>query len=238
MNNGDRKTAIVTGGSRGIGKAIALRLARENYNVAIFGRDVSALEKVCGEISALGVECRFFVGDAADEIFVNDSIKKIEDDFGKIDVLVNNAGTGIFKKLVDSSLEDFKTQINVNLYGVYNFSKAVLGSMIKNGAGAIINIASLAGKNSFPTGTMYSASKHAVLGFTRSLMLEVREYNIRVAAICPGSVDTEFFDDTHMTPNTAKILKAEDVAESVMSVISLPARALISEIDIRPTNPK
>lgn len=238
MSSDARKTAIVTGGSRGIGKAIVLRLARENYNVVIFGRDVAALKKNCGEISALGVECKYFAGDAGDENFVKDSVNKIETEFGSIDVLVNNAGTGIFKKLVDSSLEDFKTQINVNLYGVYNFSKAVLANMIKNREGAIINIASLAGKNSFPTGTMYSASKHAVLGFTRSLMLEVREYNIRVAAICPGSVDTEFFDDTHMTPNTAKILKAEDVSETVISILNLPARALISEIDIRPTNPK
>ncbi len=142
------------------------------------------------------------------------------------------------RNLLILTLDDFKKQVDVNLYGVYNFSKAVLNGMIQNKSGAIINIASLAGKNSFPTGTMYSATKHAVLGFTRSLMLEVREYNIRVAAICPGSVNTEFFDNTHMTPNTAKILQSDDVAETVLAILKLPVHALISEVDIRPRNPK
>ncbi|HKI77907.1 MAG TPA: SDR family NAD(P)-dependent oxidoreductase [Ignavibacteriaceae bacterium] len=234
----DNKTAIVTGGNRGIGKAIALRLAKENYNLIIYGRDEEALKKTQSEIKKLGVECKYFSGDAADENFVKESVAEIEKGFGKIDLLVNNAGMGIFKKLVDSELRDFKTQIDVNLYGIYNFSKAVLGGMIKHKSGAIINIASLAGKNSFPGGTMYSASKHAVLGFTRSLMLEVREYNIRVAAICPGSVATEFFGGTGRHPNYDKILKADDVAESVMAILKLPVHALISEVDLRPTNPK
>lgn len=234
----DRKLAIVTGGNRGIGKAIALRLAKENYNVIIFGRNEEALKKTQSEIRELNVECKYFSGNAAEAKFVNESVEKIEKEFGRIDLLVNNAGMGIFKKLIDSTLEDFKTQIDVNLYGVYNFTRAVLNGMIKNKNGAIINIASLAGKNSFPTGTMYSASKHAVLGFTRSLMLEVREFNIRVAAICPGSVNTEFFDNTHMTPDTAKILNANDVAEALISIVNLPVSALMSEIDLRPTNPK
>ena len=238
MSNVSKKLAIVTGGNRGIGKAIALRLAKEDFNVIIFGRDGEALIKVQGEIKALGAECDYFSGDAADEKFVNESVEAIEKKYNKIDLLVNNAGMGIFKKLIDSNLDEFKKQIDVNLYGVYNFTKAVLNGMIQNKSGAIINIASLAGKNSFPTGTMYSATKHAVLGFTRSLMLEVREYNIRVAAICPGSVNTEFFDNTHMTPNTAKILSADDVAETLLTIIKLPIRALMSEVDLRPTNPK
>ena len=110
--------------------------------------------------------------------------------------------------------------------------------MIEKKSGAIINIVSLAGKNSFVGGAMYSASKHAALGFTKSLMLEVREFNIRVAAICPGSVDTEFFNGSSMNPNRDKILKPEDIAETVLLILKLPVRALISEVDIRPTNPK
>ena len=237
MSN-QRELTIVTGASRGIGKAIALRFAKENYDIMIFGRDVEALKKVQAEIKNAGVECERFAGDAADEKFVMDSVSNIFEKYGKIDHLVNNAGIGIFKKLVDSNLKDFKEQIDVNLYGIYNFTKAVADKMIERKSGSIINIASLAGKNSFVGGTMYSASKHAVLGFTRSLMLELREFNIRVAAICPGSVATEFFGGSGRHPNYDKILKPDDVADSVMAILKLPVHALISEIDLRPTNPK
>ena len=234
----NNELTIVTGASRGIGKAIALRFAKENYDVMIFGRDVEALKKVQAEILKTGAQCEYFAGDAADEKFVSQSVAKIIDKYGKVDHLVNNAGIGIFKKLVDSNLEDFKKQIDVNLYGIYNFTKAVADKMIERKSGSVVNIASLAGKNSFVGGTMYSSSKHAVLGFTRSLMLELRESNIRVAAICPGSVATEFFGGPGRHPNYDKILKAEDVAESVMVILKLPMHALISEIDLRPTNPK
>jgi short-subunit dehydrogenase len=236
MNN--NQLAIVTGGNRGIGKAIALRFANENYNVMIFGRDVESLKNVQSEILKTGVQCEYFAGDAADEIFVGDSVSNIIGKYGKVDLLVNNAGIGIFKKLIESNLEEFKKQINVNLYGIYNFTKAVVDKMIERKSGSIINIASLAGKNSFIGGTMYSASKHAVLGFTRSLMLELREFNIRVAAICPGSVATEFFGGPGRHPNYDKILKADDVADSVMAILKLPVNALMSEIDLRPTNLK
>lgn len=230
--------SIVTGGNRGIGKSIALRLAKENHDVIVFGRNEESLKKTSNEIKDIGVKCEYYIGDVADEVFVNNSMKKIIEKYGKIDNLINNAGTSVFKKVVDASLDEFKKQVNANLYGIFNFSKAVLPKMIERKSGAIINIVSLAGKNSFVGGTMYSASKHAALGFTKSLMLEVREYNIRVAAICPGSVDTEFFNGSSMNPNRDKILKPDDIAETVISILKLPARALISEIDIRPTNPK
>ena len=234
----NKELVIVTGASRGIGKAIALRFSKDGKDVMIFGRDVIALEAVQKEILKYGNACELFAGDAADEKFVQESVSKIIEKYGRVDHLINNAGLGIFKKLVDSTLDEFKTQIDVNLYGVYNFTKAVANNMIQRKSGSIINIASLAGKNAFVGGTMYSATKHAVLGFTKSLMLELREFNIRVAAICPGSVNTEFFDNTNMKPNTSKILQADDIAETVMTIIKLPVNALISEIDIRPTNPK
>src|SRR3990172_12760109 len=229
---------IVTGASRGIGKGIALRLAKEGHDIMLFGRDKTALEKVNKEVRALGVKTEMFLGDAVDPKFVNESVSEIIKTYGRVDHLINNAGMGILKKFVDSNLDEFKKQIDVNLYGVYNFTKAVIDHMIANRSGSIINISSLAGKNAFVGGTMYSATKHAVLGFTKSLMLELREFNIRVAAICPGSVNTEFFDNTNMKPNTSKILQADDIAETVMTIIKLPVNALISEIDIRPTNPK
>lgn len=233
-----KNLTIVTGASRGIGKGIALRLANEGHDLMLFGRDKSALEKVNQEVRSFGVKTEMFLGDAANTKFVNESVNKIIKTYRRVDHLINNAGMGILKKFVDSNLDEFKKQIDVNLYGVYNFTKAVIDNMIANRKGSIINISSLAGKNAFVGGTMYSATKHALMGFTKSLMLEVREYNIRVAAICPGSVDTDFFVDKDIKPDTERILRPEDVAEAVVAILNLPIRALISEIDIRPTNPK
>jgi len=234
----EKEISIVTGGNRGIGKSIAIKLAKENHDVIIFGRDEKTLKNTSDELINLGARSEYFRGDAADEKFVKDSVNKIFEKYGKIDNLINNAGTSVFKKVIDASLDEFKEQINPNLYGIFNFSKAVLPIMTEKKSGAIINIISLAGKNSFVCGAMYSASKHAALGFTKSLMLEVREFNIRVAAICPGSVDTEFFNGSSMKPNRDKILKPEDIAETVTLILKLPVRALISEVDLRPTNPK
>ena len=233
-----RELTIVTGASRGIGRGIALRLAKENHDLMLFGRDVTALKSLKEEVEKIGVSGEIFSGDAADEKFVHDSVNHIIKTHGKVDHLINNAGMGILKKLVDSTLDEFKQQIDVNLYGVYIFTKAVLPSMIMNRNGSIINISSLAGKNAFVGGTMYGATKHALMGFTKSLMLEVREYNIRVAAICPGSVDTSFNPNRAVIPEKKDILLSEDVAETVALVIKMPVRAMLSEIDIRPTNPK
>ena len=232
-----KELAIVTGASRGIGMGIALRFADEGKDVMLFGRDEEALKKVEEKVKSKNVNSEIFTGDVADENFVRESVKVILKKYEKIDHLINNAGTRVFKKIAEASLDDFKKQVDANLYGVFNFAHEVLPSMIERKSGSIINIASLAGKNSFATGAMYSATKHAVLGFTKSLMLEVREYNIRVASVCPGSVNTEFFNGTSMKPNKDKILQVEDVAEVISSIIKLPVRALASDIDIRPTNP-
>lgn len=234
----DRDLAVVTGASRGIGKAIAFALADEDMDVIIFGRDVNELEKVQAEIKSKNVRCEYFAGDVGDEKFVHMSVKKIFDVYGKIDHLINNAGMGILKPFTEAKLDEFKPQVNANVYGVFNFSRAVIEDMIKRRKGSIINIVSLAGKNGFLGGTMYGATKHAVLGFTKSLMLEVREYNVRVAAVCPGSVATRFGSGHNREKQVEKVLAPEDVAHAVLSIINLPVRALMSEIDLRPTNPK
>jgi short-subunit dehydrogenase len=231
-----RDLAVVTGGSRGIGKAIALRLAKEGMDVVITGRDEKAIRQAEEEIKSEGVNCRYYLGNVQDTKHAQHVINSAAAEFGKIDHLINNAGFGIFKKFIDSSLEEFKEQMDVNLFGVYNFSKAAAPFMIKADKGNIINIASLAGKNAFVGGTMYSATKHALLGFTKSLMLELREYNIRVASVCPGSVDTEF---NGSTPGQKKgVLTSPDVAEAVYTIIKLPISAFLSDLDLRPTNPK
>jgi 3-oxoacyl-[acyl-carrier protein] reductase len=234
-----KEVSVVTGSGKGIGYAIAVRLAKENHDVVIISRTESQLKKVKKELDLIGSDTSYFVGDVADEKFAIGTIKEVLKKYSKIDHLINNAGMGIIKRLIDSSLEDFKRQVNTNLYGVFNFTKAVLPGMIKQLSGSIINISSLASKNSFIGGTMYSATKHALNGFTKSLMLEIREYNIRVAVICPGSVETGFGSRSALDPRSrGQILLPEDVAEMVAAVIKLPPRALASEIDLRPTNPK
>lgn len=233
-----RDVSIVTGAGRGIGRGIAVKLAKEGHTIVITSRTESELRALKEEIESYGVGCRYFKGDVADSEFVQNSIRQVIEEYGKVDHLINNAGIGIMKKVIDSRLEEFQKQINTNLYGIYNFTKAVLPGMIERKSGSIINISSLAGKNSFAGGAMYSASKHAVIGFTKSLMLEVREYNIRTAVICPGSVESDFGRDAHNDPRSkGAILKPEDVADVVAAVIKLPVRALMSEIDLRPTNP-
>lgn len=232
-----RKTAIVTGASKGIGKSIALKLAEENFDVFIFGRNEKKLISVKRNIIKLGVNSEYFSGDVSDQDFVQKSVYEVIKKNKKIDVLVNNAGVVYFEKFVDSKLEHFTEQFNTNVIGVYNFSKAVINNMLKNKSGTIINIVSQAGKFGFQYGTTYSATKHAVMGFSKSLHLEVRRSNVRVITICPGSVDTEMIVDSPVHKNANQLLKPENIAEIAFSVINLPEFALVSDLDIRPTNP-
>ena len=235
----EKIVTIITGASRGIGKGIALRLAEERHYLALFGRNKKLLTETAAECRQLNVEVLEFTGDVSDINFVNGSVNKILNHFGQIDNLINNAGVAVLKKFVDTNLEEFKTQMEANMYGVFNFTKAVLDNMIERNSGNIINISSLAGKNPFVYGTTYSATKHALMGFTRSLLLEVRQYNIRVTAICPGSVNTDMISGTPIEPKDAdRVLTPADIAETVFTILNLPVTALVSEIDIRPTNPK
>jgi 3-oxoacyl-[acyl-carrier protein] reductase len=232
-----KKVAIVTGASRGIGKAVALKLADDGFDLACFGRDKKRLKSLQQNLKRRNKNSLIFIGDVSDSEFVNKSIDEILKKYKGIDVLVNNAGLAIFKKFVDTSLKDFQVQLDVNVIGVFNFCKAVVNPMIKKQRGTIINIVSIAGKNGFQYGTTYASTKHAVMGFSKSLMLEVRKDNIRVIAICPGSVETEMIADSPIHKNIGQVLKPIDIADIVSFSVELPSRALISELDIRPNNP-
>lgn len=234
-----KEVSIITGGSKGIGLSIAEKFASMGHALVLISRKEEGLKNACEDLRKKGADVIYFAGDVGNSSFANKVADEVIGKYGRIDHLINNAGFGIFKKIVDSDEKEFRNQMNTNLFGVYNFTKAVLPQMIKQKSGSIINIASLAGKNAFVGGAMYSATKHALLGFSRTLMLEVREYDIRVSTILPGSVDTSFGQHEELDPRSkGNILLAEDVAEVVASVIKLPARALASEIDLRPTNPK
>jgi 3-oxoacyl-[acyl-carrier protein] reductase len=230
------KTAIVTGASRGIGKSIALSLTNAGAKVVLAARHEEELKLVEMEIRKNGGQCVVVQTDVGKEAQVTRLVEKAADAFGAIDILVNNAGYGIFSNVVDTAVRDFDGMMNVNLRGIFLCCKAVLPTMIRQKAGAIINIASLAGKNSVIGGATYAATKWGLLGFSRSLMLEVRDFDIRVVAICPGSVNTSFSDHSK---DSDKIIQPQDVADTVLFALSMPARSNVSEIDIRPTrNPR
>lgn len=233
-----KQTAIITGASKGIGKAIAIKLANENnYNIMLFGRNEKKLKLLKTQIIKKGVSAEYFAGDVSDEKFVTESVKYVIKKYKKINLLINNAGVAHFELFVESKLEHFKEQINTNVLGVYLFTKAVINNMIDKRNGTIISIVSQAGKVGFAYGTTYSATKHAVMGFSKSLMMEVRKYNIRVITVCPGSVETDMIIDSPIHKSVKQVLKPSDIADIVMTSVNLPNRALVSEIDIRPTNP-
>jgi 3-oxoacyl-[acyl-carrier protein] reductase len=176
--------------------------------------------------------------DVADPDQVGRLVERVRGALGEIDVLVNNAGVLIARPFEELTLEDWEVTMATNLRGLYLTTRLVLPGMRARRRGTIVNVASLAGRNGFVGGSAYSASKHAVLGFSRSLMLEVRKDNVRVIAICPGSVATAMLRDQAMLkPDPERILRPEDVAASILHVLALPTGALVSELDIRPTNP-
>jgi 3-oxoacyl-[acyl-carrier protein] reductase len=230
------QTAIVTGAGKGIGRAIALSFAREGMNVVLSSRTKSDLDNTAEEVGNAGGNSLVIPTDVTRLQAVENLVGQTLDSFGRIDVLVNNAGIGVFAPVEELHIADFDKMFNVNMRGVFLCTRTVLPHMKKRKSGAIINISSLAGKNFFKEGAGYAATKWALNGFTKCLMLEAREFNIRVSVICPGSVATSFSPDSGK--DASKILQAQDVADAVLTVLRLPPNALMSEVDLRPTNPK
>lgn len=224
--------AIVTGASKGIGKSIAHRLAKEGVHTVLASRNAQVLTSLQKQINDEGGHAIAIPTDVSSEQSVHHLISETLKTFGTIDILINNAGVGGFSNIVDSTVEQFDAMMDVNVKGVYLCTRGVLPAMIAQKKGEIINIASLAGKNSFGGGAIYSATKWGLIGFARSLMLEVREHNIRVVTLCPGSVNTGFGAKERDEP---MIIQPEDVASTVHFVLTMPNRVNVSEIDIRPT---
>jgi 3-oxoacyl-[acyl-carrier protein] reductase len=233
------KRAIVTGAGRGIGRAISLALASAGADVIVSARTQPEIDIVAKEIEKLGRKSLAVRADVSQESDVQNLISKSTDKFGTIDILVNNAGIGSFAKVSELSTKDFDAMWNVNIRGVFLCTRAVLPFMITQHSGDIINISSLAGRNAFIGGAGYAATKWALIGFSRCLMLEVREQNIRVITICPGSVDTAFGGQSSASHRSkGPIPKAEDIAQVVLNTLLMPRNVMVSEVDVRPTNPK
>ncbi len=231
------KNVFISGVSRGIGKSIAIEFAKEGCNIYGVARTKSDLDKLKLFLNESGVQSEFFAVDIGDFFKLKETLENFLSKT-RIDILINNAGIGMFKNFVDYSYDEFDRVIKTNLYGVLNLTKLVLPGMIENQYGDIVFISSLAGKNANPGSTVYSATKFALTGFAQSLMLEVRQHNIRICLVHPGSVDTDLIGNFNPTINREKILKPEDIVQAILTFLKIPRRAMLSEFEIRPTNPK
>jgi len=230
------KTAIVTGGTKGIGYKIADRLAEAGARVFVCGRNKTELRDAVASLSAHGSS-----GGEICDVRSEDQVKMMVDEcvrlFGGVDILVNNAGIGYFGKTVeDLSGEAFRQTIETNLNGVFYCCHYAVPEMKKRGGGYIFNISSLAGQNAHPKMSAYNASKFGLNGFSEAMMQEVRQDNIKVTYICPGSVNTSFGGDTPSEANAWQ-LQPSDVAQVIIDLLGMPDRALPSKIELRPSKP-
>jgi NAD(P)-dependent dehydrogenase (short-subunit alcohol dehydrogenase family) len=230
--------AIVTGGSRGIGLAIAKAVLAQNGQVMITGLDGKRLDRAVRTLAdeAAGRVAGAVV-DVRDRVSVEKLIADAERGFGGLDLLVNNAGVGAFENVATMSDADWARVIETNLTGVFYCTRAAIPVLKRSGGGWIINIASLAGRNYFPGGAAYCASKAGLIAFSEALMQEVRYDNIRVSVVMPGSVATEFSGPSAPDDDSWK-LSPDDVAEAVMDLVRHPGRSLPSKVEIRPSKPK
>jgi NADP-dependent 3-hydroxy acid dehydrogenase YdfG len=221
-------TALVTGASRGIGRAIALRLA-PRWDVIALARTASELETLAAEIKGQGGSCDTLVLDITDAHAVRHAL-----DGRQVDAIVNNAGIGVMKPLVELGPDEWRLMMDVNLNAVYYVTHALLPGMIERGRGHVVIIGSLAGKTGFAGGTGYTATKFAMTGFAESLMLEVRDAGVKVSIVMPGSVATTF---SRSGRDQSWKLAADDVAASVEFLLDTPPRMLVDRIEMRPLNP-
>jgi len=232
------RVAIVTGSTKGIGRAVAEAMLDAGADVVISSRTVEDVERVAAELQGRGGgevlgrpcdvrepdECRALVEAAVER-------------FGRLDILVNNAGVGRFAPVPEMSVDDWRVQIDTNLSGVFYCSKAALPHLSESGDGWIVNVGSLAGKNTFSGGAAYNASKFGLVGLTEAMMLDVRHDDVRVSLVMPGSVDTWFNDRDPEGSPRAWAQKPEDVALAVLGLLEQPRRTHVSRIEMRPSQP-
>jgi 3-oxoacyl-[acyl-carrier protein] reductase len=224
--------ALVTGGSRGIGRAIALRLASLGASVAICGRDAGTLQTAAAELQKSTARVFSQVADVTRSSHVASLVDKTQAALGSITILVNNAGMGMFGPVHENSEADFDITLDTNLKGMFLVSRSVIPQMIRRGAGDIVNISSLAGINVFAGGGLYCASKWAVQGLSGCMAEELREHGIRVSVVCPGSVATEFAG--RGPKDASKVLTAADVAHAVAMIVTQGPQSFLSEVHLRP----
>ncbi len=237
MNDLTGKTALVTGGSKGIGYSVAEAMVKEGVNVVVTSRHEDEVKEAAAKLAqagsgqALGVVC-----DARELDEQRSAVEQAVNEFGGLDVLIANAGVGNFAPVDEMTPEQWQDVIDINLTGVFYSVKAAVPEL-KKSEGYIITIASLAGTNFFAGGAAYNASKFGLVGFSQAIMLDLRKYGVKVSTIMPGSVATHFNDHTPSEEDAWKI-QPEDIADMVMYLLHAPARTLPSKIEVRPSRPK
>jgi 3-oxoacyl-[acyl-carrier protein] reductase len=233
MRTLDDKVALVTGAGRGIGKAVALRLAQSGCRLVLTARSLAELEKVQEEVRKDGGQAAIVGADLARDEDIQHVAEDAQRAFGGVDFLINNAGWGKRAPVVRAKIEDIDQTLRLNLRAPILLARQLVPSMLERRDGAVINIGSVSGKSGEADGAAYSASKFGLIGFTQSLYEEVREYGIKVAVILPGFVDTPMIPPVkHL--DRAKMIQADDVAQSVLYVLNSPLTACPVEITIRP----
>ncbi len=225
--------AIVTGASRGIGRSISLALAEAGAHVVLAARHIDDLKKVEGEIAGRGGKATPVTADIGIEKDIESLFSRVKKDLGRLDILVNNAAFGIWGELVDFSMKDFDRMMNVNARGFYICCQQAMKIMIPAGRGYIINISSVVGFKGYPNQSAYTASKHAVMGITKSLAVEAQKYGICVSAIQPGAVDTDLALKARPDLDRTILLRPDDIAHTVLYLLSLSGRAWVDQIYIR-----
>jgi 3-oxoacyl-[acyl-carrier protein] reductase len=237
------KTALVTGASRGIGFGVALRLAQEGIKTAIVGRDQMRIEQAAKKITELsGTQTIAIAGDVSSWNDCVSAVDQVIKQFGSIDVLVPNAGIGVIGSVEESDPSDWAKMMEVNYLGTAHIIKAALPTMKKQGAGDVIAIVSAGGTKGYPEWSGYCATKWAVMGFMDSFAQEVIAQGIRVSTLCPGGVDTAFWDDLNKEINRAgsegrsKLMSPADVAELVMLQVNLPRNVMLKNAIFFPTS--
>ena len=231
-----RPTALVTGASRGIGRAVALRLAG-THDIVAAARSARDLDALAAEVRGAGGRCEALVLDVADAAAVAATLTGRQ-----VDVLVNNAGVGVLKPLLELTSDEWQAMVNVNLNALYHVTRAVLPGMVERGRGHVVIVGSIAGRSAFVGGAGYAATKHAAMGFAESLMLEVRDAGVKVSIVNPGSVSTSFGEAAGSAPPAAAgskgQLRAEDVAAAVAAVVETPPEVLLHRVEVRILSPK
>lgn len=233
------KKAIITGGSRGLGKATAIAFAKEGIDIAITGRNEKRLQETVEELQQFGVKASYAVFDVGNYDEVKNGIKRIIATIGAVDILVNNAGIAAFGSFNDMEVKQWEEIIQTNVLGMYYVTKEVLPFLIEKNEGDIINVSSTAGLNGNPNTSAYSASKFAVIGMSESLMKEVRKNNIRVCTLTPSTIVSDMSIDLGIASNDTpdSVLQPEDFAALIVAGLKLPRRAMMKVASLWSTNP-
>ena len=229
-----KKNAIVTGASTGLGKHLSIELSQNNYHVFLIARNIEKLEIVKENILDSGGDCSIFAADISNGNDVG-KISEVVDKIAQVDVLVNNAGIGIFNKIENTSVDEWDKHISVNLRGSFLMSKMVVPNMKKNKSGKIVFINSVAGLHPYPYSSAYVASKFGLTGFSSSLREELRESNIKVLSYHPGAIDTPFWNNSKTDFPRKEMLSSKDVAESIVSSILAKKNIVHEQVIIRRT---